>query len=154
MGSCCAIVFNCFQGWICRVPYLELYRTVFDDFGVVRKRRVSALKRPKNHRKRFGRAEDTALWRSAPYRWVDGVFGNFVAPRIDADSARKKSPWTFWNLVIWYQDFTKFVPASQRMSKMYYFGGRFFMFLRNNGKWHAVSAWWNYRSIKIFIRIL
>ncbi len=40
---------DCFQLFakyvIFRAPYLELYRTVFDDFWVVRKRRVSALKR-------------------------------------------------------------------------------------------------------------
>ena len=41
---------------------LRLYKrmTVFDNVWVVLRRRVSALKRPKNHQKRFGRAQDTA----------------------------------------------------------------------------------------------
>ncbi len=44
MGSCFLLFAKCV---IFRAPYLALYRTVFDDFGVVFKRSLSAFKRPK-----------------------------------------------------------------------------------------------------------
>ena len=47
-------------GTIFKASYLELYRTVFNEFGTVRKLRKNAFKRYQNNQKRFGTAQDMA----------------------------------------------------------------------------------------------